>query len=136
MLSRTEVERLAAMGNALRPDWPVNSLTTHIQSNYMTRAYRDVACALAYVATDPKTNNPARMKESGPWWRTTEESRQPPVGRAPSCPDHPRETLGRCPYHAAGAATPEQIRAIREQARQQIAADTRTHHQRLTEEQS
>src|SRR5690606_11488870 len=89
MLSRTEVERLAAMANALRPDWPIPSLATHIGAHYVGRAYRDVACALAYVATDAQTQTPARLKEQGPWWRVTEESRQPPVGRRIPCPDHP-----------------------------------------------
>ena len=119
MLSRTEIERLAAMGNALRPDWPTASLVTHIGANYPNRAYRDVACALAYVATDAITATPARLAQQGPWWRTTEESRQPPVGRPVPCPDHDDQPAGRCHHcRTRDRATPEQIAAARQRARQ------------------
>ncbi|HLU82340.1 MAG TPA: hypothetical protein VKZ43_02975 [Trueperaceae bacterium] len=121
MLSRTEVERLAAMANALRPDWPIPSLATHIGAHYVGRAYRDVACALAYVATDAQTQTPARLKEQGPWWRVTEESRQPPVGRRIPCPDHPEQPAGRCQPCKDQRATPEQIAAARQRARQLAA---------------
>lgn len=68
MLSRTEVERLAAMANALRPDWSVKSLCTWLLEAHATKAYRDVAVALAWIATDPATRTPKRMDELGPWW--------------------------------------------------------------------
>lgn len=71
MLSRTEVERLAAMANALRPDWPVRSLCTLIAADHQHRAYRDVAVALAWIATDTATVTPKRMSEAGPWWIAT-----------------------------------------------------------------
>ncbi|KRC37503.1 hypothetical protein [Oerskovia sp. Root22] len=69
MLTRTEVERLAAAANALRPDWPLRSLCTFLERDHAHRAYRDVAVALAWVATDPKTQTPKRMNELGPWWQ-------------------------------------------------------------------
>lgn len=69
MLTRTEVERLAAAANALRPDWPLRSLCTFLERDHARRAYRDVAVALAWVATDPKTQTPKRMNELGPWWQ-------------------------------------------------------------------
>lgn len=122
MLSHTEAERLAAMGNSLRPDWPVPSLLTHIRTNYSDRAYRDVAVALAYVATDPVTQTPARLKEAGPWWRTTEEQRATPVGRPVPCPDHPDQSVNRCgECKQQPTATPEQIKAARDLARQLAA---------------
>ncbi|QCB93316.1 hypothetical protein [Cellulomonas shaoxiangyii] len=68
MLSRTEIERLAAAAHALRPDWPVRSLCTWLQTDHAARAYRDVAVALAYIATDAATQTPKRMNEMGPWW--------------------------------------------------------------------
>ena len=55
-LTKTEAERLAAAANALRPDWPVSSLLTYL-SKHKARAYRDVAVALAWIATDPQTKN-------------------------------------------------------------------------------
>lgn len=69
MLSRTEVERLAAMAHELRPDWPVSSLCTWLMASHANRAYRDVAVALAWVAADTATRTPKRMDEAGPWWQ-------------------------------------------------------------------
>ncbi len=117
MLTTTEIDRLAASTNQLRPDWPVNSLTTHIRNHHATRSYRDLAVALAYLATDPLTQNPGRLLESGPWWRTTEEQRVTPTGRRVPCPEHPAQPAGRCQPCAATRATPEQITAAREHAR-------------------
>lgn len=71
MLERTEIERLAQMAHALRPDWPVKSVHTWLAASYTDRAYRDVAVALAWVATDAKTVTPKRMDEMGPWWVAT-----------------------------------------------------------------
>ena len=49
MISRDETERLAAMANALRPDWPLKSLTTFIVNELTRRTYREVAIALAWI---------------------------------------------------------------------------------------
>lgn len=64
----TETTRLAAAINALRPDWPQASLVTFITRDLATRAYRDAAVALTYVAADPATQTPKRVLEAGPWW--------------------------------------------------------------------
>lgn len=97
MLTKTEAERLAAAANALRPDWPVSSLLTYL-SKHKARAYRDVAVALAWIATDPQTKTPARLDEQGPWWKATQaDSPTAAVHVRPRCPDHPtRDALG-CP---------------------------------------
>lgn len=71
MISRDETERLAAMANALRPDWPLKSLTTFIVNELTRRTYREVAIALAWIATDPATDTPKRMLEAGPWWNAS-----------------------------------------------------------------
>jgi len=68
MLSRTEIERLAAAAHALRPDWAIPSLCTWLMTDHAGKAYRDVAVALAWVATDTATHTPKRMNELGPWW--------------------------------------------------------------------
>lgn len=116
MPSETELERLAAMGNAIRPEWPTKSLLTHLRTHHADRAYRDLAVALAYIATDPQTLTPARLKESGPWWRTTEEQTRTPVGRRIPCVYHPDQPAGRCEPCKDQRATPDQIRAARELA--------------------
>lgn len=68
MLTNTQIERLSGMANQLRPEWPVNSLVTYIKK-HRSRAYRDIAVALAWVATDDASHTPARLDENGPWWK-------------------------------------------------------------------
>jgi hypothetical protein len=81
MLIQPQIERLAAMANALRPDWQLRSIQTHIENNHTHRAYRDLAIALAYVATDSESSTPARLNQPGPWWRASligDETPTPP----------------------------------------------------------
>lgn len=94
MPTRTEIEQLAAMGHALRPDWPTRSLVTHLARNHAERPYAHVAVALAWVATDPRTKTPARLAENGPWWAATRATSTPSTWQA--CPDHPGQPAGRC----------------------------------------
>lgn len=89
MVSADELTRLAAMGNALRPDWPAASLRSHLAANHGTRSYRDLAVALAWVCTDPETRTPARLAEAGPWWTTTNGHDPTPTPRAARCDAHP-----------------------------------------------
>ena len=79
MTTHTERQRLAAMANALRPDWPLKSLYTLLTDDevLVKRSYRDVACALAWVGTDPETKTPARLSQPGPWWGTANTSVRP-----------------------------------------------------------
>jgi hypothetical protein len=72
MTTHIERQRLAAMANSLRPDWPLKSLYTLLTDDevLVKRAYRDIAVALAWVGTDPDTRTPARLAEPGPWWGT------------------------------------------------------------------
>lgn len=101
MLSRTEIERLAAMANALRPDWPAKSVATTIATHLTHRAYRDVAVALAYVACDPTTQYPNRVLEAGDWWNVTRVTGTTGNGSdlrpdEPRCPVHERERARHC----------------------------------------
>lgn len=63
-----ESARLAAAINLLRPDWPVPSIRTLIETKHLNRPVHDLAVALVWVATDPETRTPARINEAGPWW--------------------------------------------------------------------
>lgn len=98
-MNKTELERLASMGHALRPDWPVRSLLTYLSSEHSARAYTDVAVALAIIATDPITQTPRRMSEAGPWWTATPPTHTTStVARqgAARCPLHEHELAGNC----------------------------------------
>lgn len=69
-MNETEIERIAAAINLLRPDWPAKSLRTLLgRSELCQRPRRDVAVALVWVACDSETKSPARVIEAGPWWR-------------------------------------------------------------------
>lgn len=92
-MDANEIQRLAAMTNALRPDWAIKSLRTFIERNLSGRAYPDCAIALAWVATHTKTDTPRLVLEAGAWWRaaSTDNSTAPrPPRREESC-----ETCGR-----------------------------------------
>ncbi len=97
MISRDETERLAAMANALRPDWPLKSLTTFIVNELTRRTYREVAIALAWVATDPATDTPKRMLEAGPWWNASRAQAATVSVVVTRCPEHPEHPAARCP---------------------------------------
>lgn len=119
MPTTTELERLAAAANALRPDWPTRSVLTTLTRDHAHRAYRDLAVALAWVAADPDTKTPARLAESGPWWAATEggEPTRLPPRRVP-CDTHglPGTDL-HCPECIAARPTPDEIARIRAEAR-------------------
>ncbi len=97
MISRDETERLAAMANALRPDWPLKSLTTFIVNELTRRTYREVAIALAWIATDPATDTPKRMLEAGPWWNASRAQAATVSVVVTRCGDHPEHPAARCP---------------------------------------
>ena len=97
MISRDETERLAAMANALRPDWPLKSLTTFIVNKLTRRTYREVAIALAWIATDPATDTPKRMLEAGPWWNASRAQAATVSVVVTRCPEHPEHPAARCP---------------------------------------
>src|SRR5450830_1279982 len=98
MASKTELERLAAATYALRPDWPLRSVLTYLEREHSARAYRDLAVALAYIATDPTTVTPKRLGEAGPWWRVTHDVDPIRFERCPK-PGHtsyPAHNCGAC----------------------------------------
>ncbi|MCL2453756.1 MAG: hypothetical protein FWD18_00410 [Micrococcales bacterium] len=116
MLSTTEIDRLAAMANAVRPDWPIRSLRTGIATNHRARAYQDVAVAMAWIATDPATRTPGRLDEAGPWWDAAqagssgqEHGRSDP--RSPRCQvvghgSYPVRNCGACRFESLDPSDP------------------------------
>lgn len=64
-----EAQRIAAAMHELRPDWPTSSLLTLIRKNLIDKPRRDVTVALAWVACESNSHTPARVLESGPWWK-------------------------------------------------------------------
>lgn len=68
MADEKQIARLAAAMNALRPEWPVRSLTTYLTASHTGRAYADLVVAAAWICADERTVTPARLGEHGPWW--------------------------------------------------------------------
>ena len=108
-MNENEIDRIAAMGNVLRPDWPLASLRTLLTKHELkVRPRRDVAVALAWIACESATKTPARILEAGPWWiAANAEGNKVRTSYTLPCPDHDGETLpcGRCANEAADYET-------------------------------
>lgn len=106
-MNDNEIQRLALAVNSLRPEWPVKSLRTFLAGKLAPRPYQDVALALVFVATDPKTTTPARVLEAGPWWKTNpagNESTYRPPRPDEECVLHVGEYRDSCRACAADRA--------------------------------
>lgn len=101
MPNAAAIDRIAAATHLLRPDWPKTSIATLIERDPTLRArsFQDLAVALAYVATDPASTTPARVKEGGPWWRAVTGTTSDHRTGAPPGPG-----IVRCPLHDWEAA--------------------------------
>lgn len=85
-MNKTDVTRIAAAINQLRPDWGAPELRSFIWKNLAARPAEDVMVALALVALDPDTRTPARVLASGPWWQAT-RPQGAPTGEQPAAKD-------------------------------------------------
>lgn len=98
-MNDNEIRRLAHALDALRPDWPISSLTSFIRRHMANWAYRDAAVALTYVATDTKpdgqhaSDTPKRVLEQGPWRIAAA------VGGSTSMRTHAPKPHEECPIH-------------------------------------
>ena len=97
-----EIEKIAHAVNVLRPDWPVRSLITLMnRAELKNRPRRDVLVAFAWISSEPKTSNPGRVLEAGPWWKaaaieTPSSSVRYPPKAVDECATHPGEWLDAC----------------------------------------
>lgn len=102
-----EIQRIAAAMHAARPDWPALSVATLIRKKLADRPRRDVFVALAWVASETNSATPARVLESGPWWRAaaadvTTTSAHHHVAKVYGTTDgDPREICAECALHRA-----------------------------------
>ena len=124
-MSQTEAHRLAASINALRPDWPLASLSTFIRTKLADKAYRDATVALAWIATDEKTTTPARVLEAGPWWRAATAGDGTVSAISQRCPVHPDQRAGWCLACEDEAAPPETVPDLAAAVRAEYRTRTR-----------
>lgn len=91
-MNRDEIQRAAATGHRLRPDWRADSLETFLGRHLADRPYRDVVIALAVIATDPDATTPDLLRRDGPWWTAAHVAQRRPepdgVTGAQSCAYH------------------------------------------------
>ena len=109
-MTETQAHRLAAAMHEARPEWPLASLSSFIREHLMSRAYRDVFVAFAWVAADEQTVNPGRLLQPGPWWNATREQGSTPTAPARMCPHHKEYRASRCDVDGPCAA---EVRATR-----------------------
>jgi hypothetical protein len=119
-MNQTQLARLAAVGNALRPEWPAQSLLSLLKREFSSRAYRDVAVAMAYVAADEETTTPGRLLENGPWWQATKlPTAGHPLPRPFTAPT-PLSDSEREAAEIAAAAAFSELQRKRETARAEV----------------
>lgn len=66
MITKHDAERIAAAIHAYRPEWPAGQVYT-LCGELMAWPVLDLFVGLAYVAVDPASKSPYRVKERGPW---------------------------------------------------------------------
>ena len=103
MADPTQIQRIAAAVNELRPEWPVRSLVTYLTKNHADRPFADLAIACVAVAVDERSATPARVAEHGPWWVAAYQASRTPTptvgpGAEPRCekPGHEHELARNC----------------------------------------
>ena len=125
MIDKADAERIAQAVHDLRPEWPAQSVLTLIgnSDDLRTRAYRDLAVALTFVACDPASLTPGRVREAGPWWAHTNAQRATVSAVTNRCPEHPSERLWDCgPCREAAATDPDAVAAGLAKLREAAAA--------------
>lgn len=115
MIDKAAAERIAQAVHDLRPEWPAQSVLTLIgnSEDLRTRAYRDLAVAFAYVACDPASLTPGRVREAGPWWAHTNAERATVSAVTTRCGDHPGHPALHCPECAEEVLTDPELIAAR-----------------------
>ncbi|MGH3382365.1 MAG: hypothetical protein ACRDP6_47315 [Actinoallomurus sp.] len=109
MASTTELARLAAAVNLLRPDWPTASVQGYLVNTHADKPYADLAVALVACAVADDTETPKRVELPGPWWKAARvasgrsDGTQPPRHGDPTCETHPWEYAISCRACAADA---------------------------------
>ncbi len=114
-MNENETDRIAAMGNALRPDWPVASLRALLRRPTLAnKTRRDMAVALAWVACESETKTPARVAEAG---RGGTPPQSTAGGRALSSRPRPIRRAASTPASGASGADPVPPIALRPSSR-------------------
>ena len=140
-MNPNQARAIAGAISHIRPDWhevALNSLLAGLPTNLRDRPARDVMLALTWLAYDPDTDKPGRLKLEGPWWHLAETAAK--TAPAPVhfitrwCDRHGRPYLSECRYcrddqppSTRGVPpSPEQKAAIRaaiDQAQDRIRKD-------------
>ena len=127
-MNPNQARAIAKAVSFIRPDWQetsLYSLLSDLPAARRDRPARDVMLALVWLAYDPNTDKPGRLKLDGPWWHIADTAARTEAAPNPTavawCQTHGRPYLGQCRYCRDGQAvepagtgpTPEQRAAIR-----------------------
>ena len=116
-ITRNQGQRLCELIHLLRPDWHLPGIEAAIRKAADDTNPFDVSVAAIRAASDPQARTPGIIPGPGPHWAQTEKGRRLPPTR---CHEHPEHSVLRCPECAQiTPASPDQIKAIRDQARSQ-----------------
>ena len=105
-MNPNQARAIAAAVSRIRPDWFETSLNSllwdGLPSHRRDLPARDVMLALVWLAYDPDTDKPGRLKLDGPWWHLAETAAK--TAPAPVhvitqwCDRHGRPYLHECRY--------------------------------------
>lgn len=117
-LTQTQGQRLCELIHLLR-GWDIPGITAAVRKAAENASGPDVCVAAIRVAANPEAETPGLIPSPGPHWQGTVAGRhQPPT----MCGLHPEHRALRCPEcKALEIATPEQIAAARQRARELAA---------------
>ena len=142
-MNPNQARAIAGAISHIRPDWhevALNSLLAGLPTNLRDRPARDVMLALTWLAYDPDTDKPGRLKLDGPWWHLANAASvaapAPEYRTTAWCPVHDRPYLHECRYCRDGQPpstrgvppSPEQKAAIRAAIDQAQDRNTRKDH--------
>lgn len=118
-LTRSQGEALTTLVGTMRKDWDLPGVRAAIRQAAEIGPAFDVIVATVRAAANTEARTPAFIPSPGPHWQgTATGSHQPPT----MCGLHPEQRALRCPECATTpTATPEQIAAARQRARELAA---------------
>lgn len=119
-LTQNQGKRLVELVHLLRPEWDIPGITAAVRKAAEFATGADVCIAACRVAANPEAETPGLIPQPGQHWQGTTTGRH----QAPTpCGVHPTQNALGCPECAAiPKATPEQIAAARQLARELRAA--------------
>lgn len=111
MMTKAEARVIAESVAIVRPDWLVTSLTSLLHE-FRAKSPVEVHLALLWVAYDPATKTPARIRTEGPWWHIAAKAAHEPNTAPALRPFPPAPKADPAPAEAIAAQRARLARAL------------------------